>query len=87
MNDPFVYKQAEVLSTKVYSKGDDTARIKEVYKLVFGREPTAEELKAGLDFLKTTPDKPGYMVDQQPVSAWKEYCRVLFSSNEFEFLN
>jgi mono/diheme cytochrome c family protein len=87
MNDPFVYKQAEVLSTKVYSKGDDTARIKEVYRLVFGRDPTPEELKTGLDFLKTTPDKPGYMVNQQPVSAWKEYCRVLFSSNEFEFLN
>ena len=37
--------------------------------------------------LKTTPDKPGYMVNQEPISAWKEYCRVLFSANEFEFLN
>jgi mono/diheme cytochrome c family protein len=87
MNDPFVYKQAEVLSTKVYTKGDDAARIKEVYRLVFARDPSPEELQAGLEFLKTTPDKPGYMVNQQPVSAWKEYCRVLFSSNEFEFLN
>jgi hypothetical protein len=44
-------------------------------------------LQAGLDFLKTTPEKPGYLVNQEPISAWKEYCRVLFSSNEFEFLN
>jgi mono/diheme cytochrome c family protein len=87
MNDPFVYKQAEVLADKVYAKGDDSARIKEVYRLVFGRDPKPAELQAGLEFLKTTPDKPGYMVNQQPVSAWKEYCRVLFSSNEFEFLN
>lgn len=87
MNDPFVYKQAEVLSTRVYAKGDDTARVKAVYGYVYGREPTPLELQAGLDFLKATPDKPGYMVDQQPISAWKEYCRVLFSSNEFEFLN
>ena len=87
MNNAFVYKQAEVLSNRVYSKGDDSARIKEVYRLVFSRDPTPEELKTGLDFLKTTPDKPGYMINQQPVSAWKEYCRVLFSSNEFEFLN
>jgi hypothetical protein len=87
MNDPFVYKQAEVLSNKVYSKGDDAARIKAVYLDVYGRTPTPAELQAGLDFLKTTPDKPGYMVNQEPISAWKEYCRVLFSSNEFEFLN
>ncbi len=87
MNDPFVYKQAEVLSNKVYAKGDDAARIKAVYLDVYGRTPTDAELKAGLDFLKTTPDKPGYMVNQEPISAWKEYCRVLFSANEFEFLN
>ena len=87
MNDPFVYKQAEVLSNRVYSKGDDSARITETYRLVFGRKPTPAELQAGLDFLKTTPDKPGYMVNQEPISAWKEYCRVVFSSNEFEFLN
>ena len=87
MNDPFVYKQAEVLSKRVFPKGNDAARIKETYRLVYGRQPSSEELEAGLNFLKTTPDKPGYMVNQEPISAWKEYCRVLFSSNEFEFLN
>ena len=87
MNDPFVYKQAEVLSKRVFSKPDDSARITEVYRLAYGRQPTPDELKAGLEFLKTTPDKPGYMVNQEPINAWKEYCRVLFSSNEFEFLN
>ncbi len=87
MNDPFVYKQAEVLSNRVYSKGEDAARITESYRLIYGRTPTPAELQAGLEFLKTTPDKPGYMVNQEPISAWKEYCRVLFSSNEFNFLN
>ena len=87
MNDPFVYKQAEVLSKRVYDKGDDSARITETYRLVYGRTPTSAELQAGLELLKTTPEKPGYMVSQEPISAWKEYCRVLFNSNEFEFLN
>jgi len=87
MNDPFVYKQAEVLSKRVYDKGDDSARITETYRLVYGRTPTPAELQTGLEFLKTTPEKPGYMVSQEPISAWKEYCRVLFNSNEFEFLN
>ena len=87
MNNTFVYAQAGKLADRVYSKGDDTARIDEAYRLLYGRAPKPEELQLGLTFLKTTPDKPGYMVDQEPVTAWKEYARILFSSNEFEFLN
>ena len=87
MNDDFVYDQAGKLAGRVFPKGDDAARIRKVYQLLYGREPEPSELKAGLEFLKTTPEKPGYLVNQQPLTAWKQYCRVLFSSNEFEFLN
>jgi mono/diheme cytochrome c family protein len=87
MNDEFVYDQAGRLATRVFPKGDDPARIREVYQLLYGREPGANELQVGLDFLRNTPEKPGYLVNQQPLTAWKQYCRVLFSSNEFEFLN
>jgi hypothetical protein len=87
MNDAFVYDQAGKLAERVYSRGDDTARIREVYQLLYGRDPASDELQVGLDFLKTTPEKPGYLVNQQPLTAWKQYCRALFSSNEFEFLN
>jgi hypothetical protein len=87
MNNSFVYAQAGKLAERVYDKGDDTARIKETYHLLFGRAPTPAELQAGLDFLKNTPEKPGYLVNQEPLTAWKQYSRVLFSSNEFEFLN
>jgi Protein of unknown function (DUF1553) len=87
MNDAFVYAQAGKLAERVYTKGDDTARITEAYQLLYGRAPTPAELQAGLDFLKNTPEKPGYLVAQEPLTAWKQYSRVLFSSNEFEFLN
>ncbi len=87
MNNNFVYAQAGVLADRVYSKGDDTARIIETYSLLFGRKPTDQELAAGLEFLKNTPEKPGYMINQEPLTAWKQYTRVLFNSNEFEFLN
>jgi mono/diheme cytochrome c family protein len=87
MNNSFVYAQAGKLAERVYDKGDDTARINETYHLLFGRAPTPAELQAGLDFLKNTPEKPGYLVNQEPLTAWKQYSRVLFSSNEFEFLN
>ncbi len=87
MNNSWVYAQAGKLAERVYPKGDDAARITEAYNLLFGRSPTPAELQAGLDFLKNTPEKPGYLVNQEPLTAWKQYSRALFSSNEFEFLN
>ena len=86
MNSAFVYDQSGVLVKRVYSEANDTARIQEVYSLLFNRAPTADELQLGLLFLKTTPDKPGYIVDQEPETAWKQYVRALYSSNEFEYL-
>jgi hypothetical protein len=87
MNNTFVYAQAGKLAERLYPKPDDAARITEAYRLLYGRVPKADELQLGLTFLKTTPEKPGYMVDQEPATAWKQYARILFSSNEFEFLN
>jgi hypothetical protein len=87
MNNAFVYAQAGKLAERVMKLGDDTKRITECYQLLYGRDPTGNELQLGLGFLKTTPEKPGYLVNQEPLTAWKQYARVLFSSNEFEFLN
>jgi len=87
MNNAFVYAQAGKLAERLYPKTDDAARINEAYRLLYGRLPKPDELQLGLTFLKTTPEKPGYMVDQEPATAWKQYARILFSSNEFEFLN
>jgi mono/diheme cytochrome c family protein len=87
MNNAFVYSQAGKLAGRVYPQSDDSARITETYRLLYGRKPTPEELQLGITFLKTTPEKPGYLVDQEPATPWKQYARILFSSNEFEFLN
>lgn len=87
MNNAFVYAQAGKLAGRVFSKGDDSARIKAVYHFVYERDPTPQELELGIAFLKSTPEKPGYLVNQEPLTAWKQYTRILFSSNEFEFLN
>ena len=87
MNNAFVYAQAGKFADRVFAKTEDTARITEAYQLLYGRNPTAQELQLGLNFLKSTPEKPGYLVNQEPLTAWKQYARVLFSSNEFEFLN
>jgi mono/diheme cytochrome c family protein len=87
MNNPFVYKQASVLAERVHSEPTDEARIGKAYEYLFQRKPTADELQLGLKFLSTTPEKPGYTVDGEPITAWDEYVRALLSSNEFQFVN
>lgn len=87
MNNPFVYKQASVLAERVHSEATDDARIGKAYEYLFQRGPTADELQLGLKFLSTTPQKPGYGVNGEPVTAWDEYARALLSSNEFQFMN
>ncbi len=87
MNNPFVYKQAGVLAERVHSEPTDEARIDKAYEYLFQRKPTADELQLGLKFLSTTPEKPGYAVNGEPITAWHEYARALLSSNEFQFVN
>ena len=60
---------------------------REVYRLLFGRAPNKQEIDVGLAFLRTTPEKPGNTVNGEPLTAWKQYARVLLSANEFEFVD
>ncbi len=87
MNDPFVYDQSAKLADRVFPLPSDEARIRQAYLLLYGRQPLPKELELGETFLKTTPEKPGYAVDGEPFTAWKQYARILLSSNEFEFIN
>jgi hypothetical protein len=87
MNDAFIYEQSTNLAKRVYSEPTDQARITQMYLLLFGGQPTAKELALGEAFVKATPAKAGYAVQGDPTTAWKEYARILFSSNEFEFVD
>jgi hypothetical protein len=57
MNSDFVQQQAEHLAQRVVTEPDNTARIQKVYKLVYGRAATDEEVKIGLEYLRTEPLK------------------------------
>jgi len=87
MNNPFVYKQAGVLAERVASEPTDKDRVIKLYEYVFQRKPSDEELELGLKFLSTTPEKAGYAVVGEPITAWRQYARIMISSNEFQFLD
>jgi mono/diheme cytochrome c family protein len=87
MNNDFVYDQAGKLAERVFPQSTDEARITEAYRILYGRTPTKQEVDLGLHFLRTTPEKPGNTVNGEPLTAWREYARVLLSANEFEFMD
>jgi cytochrome c553 len=87
MNNPFIFKQAGILAERVHGEPNDRDRIVKMYDLVYQRKPSEDEIKLGLDFLNTTPEKAGYAVAGEPITAWRQYARILLSSNEFQFLN
>ncbi len=57
MNSDFVQQQAELLAQKLEGEPTREARIQKAYRLIFGRAATAEELKLGLDYVRSEPLK------------------------------
>ena len=74
MNDPFILKQSECFAERLGTMAKDAAgRVKAGFRLAFGRAPTAEESSALIPF-----------VEKQGLPS---FCRVLFNTNEFFFVN
>jgi mono/diheme cytochrome c family protein len=57
MNSDFVQQQAELLARRVAPEADDAARIQKAYRLIYGREATPDEVKAGIEYLRAEPMK------------------------------
>jgi len=76
------------------SKSEDADRIRRLYRLLFGRAPTAEETAAGLKFVQqaVSPARQASLAPQQPASAsrldvWGQYVQVLLMTNEFYYVD
>jgi hypothetical protein len=74
LNSPFMQQQAAALAKRIEIAGNNEARVRPVYQLLFGRMPTGEEMKLAQEFL----------IDP---ASWTAYCQVLLGSNEFLFVD
>jgi len=93
MNSPFVVEQARAVAGRVNSATESTEdRVRHLYRIVFSREPLADELAMGLKFVsadvtggegagKSSKDKAA------PLTAWEEYAQILLETNEFVFVD
>ena len=72
MNSPFIVGAAEALAAN--ATADKPAdRIRQLYLAILGREPTAEDLELGLQYVASNP--------------WPHYAHLLLMTNELMFID
>ncbi len=91
MNDPLIHEQAAKFAQHVWNSGKkDSERIEQAFLLAYGRPATKDEIKLGEDYLGAAAlalREAGTPVEKMLDAAWASYTRVLFSSNEFIFVD
>lgn len=75
MNSPFMIHAADQFAARLYANfgSNDAARIEGAYRVLYGREPTGEELALGLQYLSRAGAEE---------TRWPEYAQVLLASSE-----
>ena len=89
LNSDFMVRQAKALAARVQegnTSSDDSARIRQAYRLVFGRKATDAEIQFGVEFL-TAEANAEAAAAKSALSRWEQYAQVLLSANEFTFLD
>nr|MCS5616523.1 DUF1553 domain-containing protein [Pirellulales bacterium] len=90
MNDPFVSEQAIVWARRLLADRDLTAeaRIAQMYREAFAREPTADERAVAVEFLAAQAAAHGvdFAADPTNESAWADLAHALFNAKEFIFV-
>jgi hypothetical protein len=76
LNSPFMVARAERLAQRL--RGDDRRCIERAYGLLYGRPPTAAEVRLGLAFLGAADDRP---------ARWRQYAHALLAANEMLFID
>jgi hypothetical protein len=91
MNDPFAHEQADGFAVRIgLAQREDAKRIRYAYELAFGRPATKEEVRTGESFLRecrAAMKETELPADRQPRAALASFARVLFSSNEFMYVD
>jgi hypothetical protein len=71
MNSPAEGRAAVALARRLDDSGD-REKVRAAYRILFGRPPSDDETKLGLDYLRE--------------ASWQRYAQVLLASNEFTYI-
>jgi Protein of unknown function (DUF1553) len=75
LNSDFLKARAKALNSRIDFSLSSEDRVRQAYRLVFGRDPSNQEVRLGAGFVSNRND------------AWLPYAQVLLSSNELLFMN
>ncbi len=86
MNSPFAMECAKqvVARTEIVSVAEVHPRIEAIYRLVFARSPSAEELRVGEEFIAAASQETA---PEGHPDAWQQYAQLLLMSNAFLFVD
>jgi hypothetical protein len=97
LNSDFMIRNAKALAARlVKPEGDDAARIRRAYVLLYGREATEQEIRMGLEFVHVdaslrdatrASERLAHEDDKPALSRWEQYCQALLASNEFMYVD
>ncbi|MEZ6133233.1 MAG: PSD1 and planctomycete cytochrome C domain-containing protein [Planctomycetaceae bacterium] len=91
LNDPFVHTQSQLISERVQSHhGDDAARVRYAYELMFAQPPNDAEMTDAQKFLNDARgllQQSGTSAEQSPALAWDAYVRTLLRLNAFIYID
>ena len=85
LNHPFAVEQAKALADLALKQAsaDDRGRIDWLYRRLYARPPTAQEVDLAMSVLggvnQTKPD--------EVAAAWTQYCQILLCANEFMYVD
>jgi len=80
LNSPFVLDCAKSLSERIASTKDREKQIRSAYRTLYARDPDANELKMGLDYLTSEGRAPSS-------PRWPEYAQALLIANEMMYVD
>jgi len=83
LNSDLVMNEAKRVSGAISNAaGTDEARVAEAYRKIFGRAPEKAETALALQFLRESDPTL-----RSKKTAWPHLVQVLFSCNEFSFID
>jgi hypothetical protein len=84
MNSPFLAEQSRrVMSRPEVAGGATEQRLRSLYRLLYHRPPSEQELSLGVRFVQEAGGAKG----ADGLTPWEQYAQVLLLANEFAFVD
>ncbi|MFM7131187.1 MAG: DUF1549 and DUF1553 domain-containing protein, partial [bacterium] len=77
LNSEFVQDRAAAIINQLAGVKDMPDKVRRLYRQIYGREPSAEEISAAT----------GFLAGREGAGPWRELAHVLLASNEFVFVD